>query len=246
MKKILFTGAAMLLVASAAFAGGIDLSVGACPGNAGSVGGETGAVDCTADPGNELAVVVLATWAANEALTDLVGLDGLLEMQVQPDLDAGGFWNVDPAGCGAAGMNSSQVRPAGCTTPAYNNLWSPAGSGTAIAAIRRGPAVQRMAFTVFRPTLATVAANARLFGAQIMFNAGGDLAGACPGCSNTVAMVFNSGKPGTAGSPATELNNSTGLSAGFSNCVGFNGGAANCLAVPTKKRTWGQLKSLYR
>lgn len=248
MKKVLFTGAALLLVASAAFAGGIDLTTGACPSHAGAVGGDAGPIagDCSEEP----VITVYATWAPNEALPDLVGLDGLLEMQALPDLDAASFWNVDATGCGATGLNANQARPAvavcGTAPNAYTAAWSPAGSGNAIAALRRGPAIQRLAFTVFRPSVLSVTANQKVFGAQIFFNNNGDLGASCGGCLSPVAMVWNSGKPGTGGTPATELTGPTGFAPGVNNCVGFNGGASNCAAVPVKNRSWGQLKSLYR
>jgi len=243
MKKVLFAGAAMLLVASAAFGAGIDLSIGACPG-AGGVGEEGGDPGC----GGEPTVSVLATFAPAEAITDLVGIDALLEIQALPDLDAANFWNVSAGGCGLglAGDNflASNVRPTGCAN--HTNTW--AGGIGGASALRRGPAIERIAFACARATALNVIANQRLFGAQLVFNGNGESeTNGCVGCSAPVTMVWNSGKPASQGaSTPSELNNASGAFPAVTNCMGFNGGGPNCAAVPARKATWGQLKSLYR
>jgi hypothetical protein len=70
-------------------------------------------------------------------------------------------------------------------------------------------------------------------------------AGSCAGCSTPMCIVFNSlslSEP----APVVDEILSTPIAAG-SNQITFQGGAgASCSAVPTKNKTWGQIKSLYR
>ena len=70
MKKIVLCCAAMALVASSAFASGVDLTVTACPGNAGA-SNDAGLLDCA---GGQV-VQLLATFLPNESISDLVGID---------------------------------------------------------------------------------------------------------------------------------------------------------------------------
>lgn len=251
MKKVLILCAAMTLAASSAFAvGGIDISVGACPGNVGAVGDNI-PIDCAGGAG----VIILGTWGPAEAISDLVALDGVLDLYVAGGLDGAGFWDFDPSGCNNGALQTSQARPGtGCATPvAYTASWAVAGSGTAVAAYYPGTGVRnktlRMAFTCFRPTLLSVAAGQKLFGFQLIVDGANavEAGGACVGCGQVISLAWNEGTPGAAGglAAATSLTSPTGNFPGFGNCAGLSG-APDCAAVPTKKRTWGQLKSLYR
>ena len=70
MKRIATVVAALTLVASAASAAGIDLSVNGCPGNPTVTGGEVGPLDCAGGVG----VAIVATLVPVEAIPDLIGL----------------------------------------------------------------------------------------------------------------------------------------------------------------------------
>jgi len=245
MKKIAILTAALALIAGSAFAAGIDLSVNACAGNTGATN-DAGALDCA---GGAM-FTILGTWGPAEAVTDLSNMDWSLDMQVGADLGTGAaFWNFDQiTGCNSAALNSSQGRAsAGCSTPNnYLNVWNVSGSGTAVGGGQRGPQIERIFGTCARPSAVSVTANQKLFGFQLFIDlsvspeAGG---GSCVGCTVPGCIVWNSGFPGNfSNSPMTTLD-SPFLG---SNVLSFNGGAALCGAVPAKKHTWGQLKSLYR
>lgn len=244
MKKVLIFAAAMALVAATAFAGGVDLSVGGCPGNAGVTGGAQ-TYDCTSGAG----ITMVVTFAPNENISDLVGIGGIVDAQAAPDLTTSGFWNFDPAGCNPAALANSHVRPSGCTSPVYTATWSVSGSGEGIACVNRGPAIERMAFTCFRPSILSVTAGQKLFGTTISIDGttATEAGGTCAGCPNAFFLVVNDLAPSSNGATVTtDLGGGTGSVAGIDNTMGWQGGLALCCAVPTHKHTWGQLKSLYR
>jgi len=90
MKKVLLFTGALALVAATAFAGGIDLSVTACPDNAGA--SPVATMDC---PGGGV-LTILGTWSPNEPISDLSNLDGTLGYSVVGDLNSTDtFWNFD-------------------------------------------------------------------------------------------------------------------------------------------------------
>jgi len=246
MKKILLMTAALALLASAAFAQGIDLSAVACPGNAG-VTSDAGVIDCAGGG----ALVLLGVFQPAEAISDLGALDGAFRLQANGDLStAAGFWNSDTGdlGCNPLGLGSSFARPtSGCT--GYTNTFT-SGSASLYQGSRRGPKLIQLGGTCARPSPLVVAANQKMFGVQIIFDlstsaeAGGS---ACQGCTLPVAITWNSGTPQSiAGTPTTALIGP----AVFGQTTTANDGANpiyNLIpGTPTKKHTWGQLKSLYR
>jgi len=249
MKKVLLLAGALALVASSAFAqGGIDLSLGGCPNNAGVSGGDFSSV-ATAACGSGSPITIFATFQPNENIPDLVALDGTMDAQVGGDLTTNGFWNFDAAGCNNAALGNSHTRPAGCTSPAYTSTWNLSGAGEGILCVNRGPAIERIVFSCFRPGILAVTAGQKLFGTVITIDGSTatESGGSCSGCSAPFFLVWNIARPGSNGSvqPA-DLGSSGGAQAGVGPQLYANGGNALCCAVPTKKHTWGQLKSLYR
>jgi hypothetical protein len=247
MRKLLITCAAMIgMVTSAHALGGIDLSVNACPGNAGAVG-DVMPIDCASG----LGFTVLGTWAPVEDLPGLTNLDGIMEIYAQEDLDGtGAFWNFDEHGCNSLALHSSEGRPAsGCSSPVdYTDAWASEAGGTAIAAGRVSPHIVRIGFTCYRTSLLSVQADQKLFGIQLIVYGGNaaEAGGSCQGCSSPASIVWNQAEPGDTSVLASQLTGGTGHYPGFGNCMAINNGPGLCGVVPTRKRTWGQLKSLYR
>ncbi len=254
--KIIFITAALALIATWAFAGGIDLSVNACPDNAGATPFAT--TDCSgATP-----LAILGTWEPNEAIPDLSNLDGTLQYAVAGDLDTSSFWNFDGlndcarGGLGAGGpLRSSQARPAsGCESPAYTDTWGVTGSGTAIGGAQSTPRTGKIAFTCYRPSPLGVAAGQRLFGMQIVIDTSeateAGQGGTCTGCTEGACIVWLEGRPeGFGSSTPTNIQGPTGSGAGQGITTGviINAGLVGlCAVVPVRRRTWGSLKSLYR
>lgn len=234
---------------SAQAVGGIDLSLDACPDNAGAIASTT--VDCAA--GGTL--TILATWAPAQAIPDLVGIDALLKLAVGGDLNSNaGFWNFDPASglsfpCDPNRLSTSQLRPpTGCDAPDYLDAWNANGSLGQIACGDRAPILEEIAFACARPSPLSVVAGQRVFGAQILI----DLTipdGTCPGCTLPVCINWFAAHPASNGAVSPdELRAPTGYGAaqGISNLLTFNGGTGLCAATPARRSTWGQLKTLYR
>lgn len=236
MKRVIILGIAMLLAATSALAaGGIDLSLDACPPN-----GRWGCAILDCGSGQEL--LIIGTWAPAEAIPDLVTLDGILDLSVSGGVASNSFWNLDPAGCNGAGLSASGTRPpTGCSAPfVYTDAWS----AIAIEAALVDPQTVRLAFTVSRPTPLSVAAGEHVFGMELRIDglAAVEAGGPCVGCSNAAYLIWTSGKPGSAGAvQPTELTQGTAFLPGFSNQLGLQG-----CGLPIRNPTWGRLKTLYR
>jgi hypothetical protein len=251
MKKIVLFSAALALVASAAFAGGIDLSTVACPDNPGATSSAT--LDCAGG----VPVTVLITWSPNENITQLASLQGLMEIGVGGDLNsAAGFWNFDPAGCNPGALTTANARPSsGCATAGsvYPNTFSGGISGQSTA--NRSSTTEEVAWSVARASAGTANAGTRQFGMQLTVDASTSAesgGGSCTGCTLPACLYQKTAKPGSfdnnEDASLTKLETPTGFGASqtISNLFTFNGGVGQCAAVPVKKNTWGQLKSLYR
>ena len=243
MKKVLILCVAMALFATSAFAAGVDLTFGACPGNAGATD-QAASFDCSA--GDVLSF--FACFQPNEAIPDLAAADCIADLAVQGDLDtSASFWDFS---ANSAGLGLTHTRPAtGCT--GYTATWSPSGSGEAVAFARISPSILRMGIVVYRPSNLSVVANQKLFAFNLTIDTstsaeGGGGTGA--GCSTVPAtFVLQQLNPGSAGGGATTIL-VTGSAATNCTQMGANGtaGAPACGAVPVQRHTWGRLKSLYR
>lgn len=246
--------ASVALMAGTALAaphGGIDLSVGACPDNPGA--SPSGTLDCAA--GNTLAI--LATWAPDVDIQQLAGIEGRIFVEVGGDLETtASFWNFNsldpPAGCGRDNLSLSEIRPSGCDAPEYLDAWNVPGSLHDIAAAQRSPQQLEIAFAASRPSGIAVTQGQRVFGAQLLVALHADGENGCAGCQLPVCVYWHVGRPGSwdANEDARldwmSAPTGYGASQGISFAVGLNGGTGLCSAVPARRTTWGQLKTLYR
>ena len=234
----------MMLLGSSAFAVGADLSFGACPGSPGATA-DAGNLDCA--DGQFLALLVV--FQPQEALSDLIEIDVLFDLAVAGDLSSTAtFWdfeNFDNAP-NRYGLSASHNRPAsGCSL--YRNTWQSGGAEGHDATVT-GQSSERLVAAAYRSSPLAVAADEKLFGLQLTIDASYSaehLGTSGPtGCTLPVCIVLNQLTPRTqSGSDGTPL---TGPSV-FSNTATVNGAASGpCAAVPARRHTWGQLKSLYR
>src|SRR5262245_34814103 len=242
MVKMLVVLAGLAIASQACAGPGIDLSVGACPGNPGSIGYDI-AYDCSSGG----SVVVLGTWSPAENIPSLTNLDGTLEIFFEGlNLDQAPFWNFDPLGCHEGGLNISHLRADGCSAPvSFTNTFLGQSSGSTLTAARTGPSDLRIYFSCFRSDPVSVVRGQRLFGFQLLIDgtAASEAGGPCEGCCFDPALVWLEGRPGVSdGAIPTPLQIPTGFTPGFASDMHFH----NCLPVPVRPRTWGQLKSLYR
>ena len=239
MKRILLATALLSLLATSAFAVGVDLSVGACPGDAGA-SADAGSLDCAGGTN----VTVLATFMPAEDISDLVELDMIFDLVVDGDVSTNAtFWDFETVNHSAISLHHE--RPTGgCSN--YTDVWNVDGGGAVGGVAISLPSKVRIGAISYRPTKAAVLANQRLFGIQLVLDTHQAIegTGSAPGCTRGVCMVLQRATPVSAGGlPTTTLADPSV----FGNQSTFNGGSDSmCFAVPAVRHTWGQLKSLYR
>jgi len=235
MKPIRYLLWLLPLWAVPAGAAGVDLDLVACAGASGAA--YQANVDCAG--GGTFPLFV--TFAPAEAISDLVALDTFFDLTV-PGGDVttlnANFWDFANSNAGA--MQPRHLRPAsGCG--AYLDTWNATNAGEAFGANVIGPTLVRMAATVYRPTGVGVSTNQKLFGCLLLLNTLTSLeaGGTHGGCTRFVTVRATQATPASAsGSPTTTL---TGPNLNTSAYVSLND-----VPVPTTRRTWGRLQSLYR
>ncbi len=237
MKKTLLLCGLLCLFATSAFAIGADLTVVACPGVAGA-SNDAGTLNCAG--GSTL--LLLGTFQPAEAIADLVAADAILDFTIAGgDINSSAnFWDLQTNN--SAALNGAPGRPtSGCST--YANAFGVANSGfAAAAAVQRSDRV-RVATTSYRPNNLATTANQKIFAFQLLIDlstsaeasgAGGN------GCLQPIALALEQIIPGSASNaPVTTL--TSGSSA--LNYVLANGGS---LPTATSRRSWGQLKAMFR
>lgn len=237
MKKVLLLSTALCWFATSAFAVGADLTVVACPGVAGA-SNDAGALDCAG--GSTL--VLLGTFQPAEAIADLVAADAILDFTVAGgDMNSSAsFWDLQVSN--SAALNGAAARPgSGCST--YNNAFGVANSGfAAAAAVQRSDRV-RVATTSYRPSNLAATLNQKIFAFQLLIDlsTSAEASGSGgTGCTLPIALALEQIIPGSASNaPVTTL--TSGSSA--LNYVLANGGS---LPTATSRRSWGQLKAMFR
>lgn len=259
MKKILVLCGAMMLVASAAFAqAGLHMKWAACPNNVAATPTE----DFTCDGSLHQLHGTLSVGASTPGV---VALDGIIDLlYATPTVPA--FWQFQAGGCNESGLALVDGRPGvGCGTLTQNTstLCGTGGTGcdAFITAYAYGSVINfpenraRLLFTLARASTspvtlaASVLPNAHFaFIFQFFEDNASEVGGACDGCLSGVSMTWNqavlyntsatTGGEGIAAAISSADPGSADASTS-SNCAG-------CLAVGTKARSWGQLKSLYR
>ena len=146
MKKLLLISAALCLLATSAFASGVDLVVTACPGNAGS-SNDAGTLDCAGGA----TLILLGVFQPAEAITDLVAADAILDFTVTGgDLgSSANFWDLQVNN--SAALNGAPGRPSTLCV-GYTNAFGVANSGFAAAAAVQSSNRVRVATTSYRPS----------------------------------------------------------------------------------------------
>lgn len=236
MKRALLLAALLCVAATDAFAIGCDLTVNACPGNAGA-SNDAGTLDCAGGA----VLTLLATFQPAEVITDLVAADCILDFCVQGDITgSANFWDMETANSGA--LNASPQRPTtGCT--GYLNAFGVANSGSAFAAARRSESMVRIATTSYRPSNVAVNINAKVFAIALLIDASTSFeASGSPayGCLMPNGISLEQIIPGSANnSPVTTLTSGSQML----NYVFVNGSG---VVTPTQRHSWGALKAMYR
>jgi hypothetical protein len=258
MKKLLILCALLTVVAAPVFAQtnpGIDLTANfKCSTTASNVGASNGGtIDCNALATAAQNVRIYCTLIPAEAISDANGLDGQLDVAIVGDwATSGAFWDMNTAGCqftnssGATpkflGGKPSNGDPCG-TALSVKQVWADLSSFTTNV---DDAAHERVFFGLATGNATGIAAGQRAFGFELrldpVWTVDAGQGGTCGTCSTPVCYSVQAKPASQSGSPTTLLTSGTG-NAGVTNQAFYNAG---CQATPAKKRTWGQLKSLYR
>jgi hypothetical protein len=234
MRILLGAFAALAIAASAAHADGVELTTINCAGDPGS------ALNATVDCAGGTATTMLVAFAPNEAISDLIDVDTIIDYFPQSgDVNTtANFWDFSNAH--ATGITVNPLRPSG-SCGSYTDTWNAPGSGGAFGAVIKSPNWVRTGAGAYRTSPVAVARNQNLFGFQVLVNTPGAVegGGSLGGCSIRTSVVLSQAVPQSLnGSPTTTLTRTSG---GQVPTV-----VLNDRPVPAVRRAWAQLKSLYR
>jgi hypothetical protein len=263
-KALLLTGALLALTVSIASAAGLslawvnpaDLGLNTCPSSLQSLMDFNNA--CTSNSGSQTMIGSIVS----PGLLNVVGEQIIIDMQESPGgVALSSWWDFSDLACrGLSGVQTSSLSLNVAFDPNNDeglclNLWQLSGSG----ATSYGGNMDTH--------LLPAPGRAHITGAFSVVNGGAWPAGTewysfrlsvnrahtvapqtiCAGCQNPACFTFQYGElnqpAGTPGGTARLEN-----PAGKGQSVSYRGGGAlNCAsATPTRRATWGQVKSLYR
>lgn len=183
-------------------------------------------------------------------------VDSVLALEITLDLQHASatlpaWWHLEPTGCRGGAMLADGNFGA---LTACETLWP----GTEVGGLQvyavgepRGGLNQariRVALAVLLENRRSLAADAIYYAARIPIG-NIDTVGpsACPGCAQAACLVLNAilvGRP--PGSPSGDIMIDSPGPAGPNWATWQGGLGADCQSVPLRRRTWGQVKSLYR
>jgi hypothetical protein len=154
------------------------------------------------------------------------------------------WWRLGPGECraGKLGADVQYVNTLGCL-----DAWNGAGNALVQSyTTRPGGAANQARFIVTAgvpgPAAITATAGDLLAYARVFMYLGDSNSGTCLGCGTGACVVLNSLQlvraPGAPGGDVT-------LTTPGANFATWQAGAG-CATVPTRNRTWGQIKALYR
>jgi hypothetical protein len=188
-------------------------------------------------------------------LTLPVAVDSVLGVEIVVDIQHESetlpdWWRFDVNGCRIGSLTADDNF--GSTT-CQDFLLGQASGGVqsyTVGMPRGRPNQARMRIALGVPSNQPRSLNATdmYYAARIVLSNAGVL-GSCTGCEGTACLVLNSilvRRPlRPEGVPSTDVL-ITAPGAGDANWAIWQQGASNCQAVPTRKMTWGAVKSLYR
>lgn len=232
--------AAMLLMASSAMATGLNMTWNACATDGGA-NNKTGA--CTSNLGN--AGTLVGTF---NIPTDVVGATGieLVVDFIANDATLPPWWS---AACRTPFTMNPTISGSAVNCFDWSSGTALGGIGSVIPNYAYGPNTARViaGFAVPPPGVdvtAIPAGSGEYFAFNIILsNAKSTGTGSCAGCATQVCLVFNNMKMVAGLDTAHNIGDAE---APGSNVATWQGVGANCAAVPTRNKTWTQVKALYR
>jgi len=242
MKKWLMTGAALLMATSMAFAGdpfGINLSWDAC----GTNGSGVKTFACDANSGT--ALMLIGSFVPPTGINEFLGITAQVDVTVGTQLPD--WWKHGTGYCrGTTGLETSFdfSTDVGC----LDFYLGQASGGTGYDVGYASPSRARLRIDADVPfaNRGPLVAGEQYFAFKLNFLLDKTTgSGACTGCLNEACIVFNSL---TLRQPAEVLNDFVMTTEEDQNWVTYQSvSILDCPSnTPTRNRTWGQVKSLYR
>jgi len=254
MKKSLLLCCALLALAAPTMVfadanGGLDLTAAACNTNTTPPPSSTFNFDCIAAS----AVIpqeLFACFRVTTAQDSFVGMDVDLDLIVN-DPGLPDWWHFES--CNASGFALTLARNSALCVGALSPWGTQNAGGAGFTPSTHGPNTGHFHGAAARslPFKLNAATNYFAFNLDFYSDNSSDAGGPCAGCARGANLVWNSasitnvrsiGGSGIEAAPYPV--SGPGIR---SDCVTWGAGAPNgCQATPTRSRTWGQLKSLYR
>ena len=235
--------AAMLLVASSAFAAGVRLSWQTCGGD-GLIQNRTFA--CAANTGNS---IIVGSYQLDADILQVNGDELVVDLIAQTAPTLPDWWTfVTPGTCRTTSLSIAAQDGTNCpdmfglqasmNIAAYQLNKANGGTPLGTARILCVNAVQTS-------LIVDLTAGQEYGIAKWTINNQKSVGtGACTGCTVPVCIVFNSANITTEGG-VSDTKLTTPQNPG-ENMITWQGAGADCNAVPTRNTTWGAVKSLYR
>jgi hypothetical protein len=246
MKKILvLCGALLALSATASFAQ-VDLTWNDCV-----LEGSVQDVNYTNCSTALKTIKMYGSFKVPAPLPLFVAADVSMDLQEEGVATLDKFWRYDAVadgGCNSAGIAIKIDADLNGFCGGEANPWGPGGSNAQAFFVnflngQGGPNRARLLFSVARASNDPQPLDplTNYYMADFDFNT--SQRATCPGCTGKVAIVWNSSLLYQNDGNTTVLSGADKLG----NCAKINHSAqTTCDATPTKKSSWGQLKSLYR
>jgi hypothetical protein len=243
----------MVLAATKASGGGINLAWNDCYGAGGTVNKNFA---CNTNSGTN---ILVASFEPPDGITKLVGSSAVIDIQTA-STPLPSWWQLSASGCRAGSLRLDFNPPASQSCADY---WSAAATGSLAYLPGFGGHPDRARITISFG-IPEARAGPVLIGWEyyafrlILDNSKSSGAGACSGCLDPACITLTSVwlyQPEGLGDHAICVplasNQATwrGGAIGGYGCPGTDGPPpppSDCLATPTINRTWGQLKGLYR
>ena len=226
---------------------GISMNWNDCPGGASS--SPDLAFACNTNLGS---FPLVCSLALDSTVTDVIGAELVVDLQpstsVVPD-----WWRLDGSGAGGCRAGALAASFDFSASPGCTDAWLANGFG-GIQSVSIGPPDHPlMSQARIKAVAAVTSDQAVALGPGVQYGVielmlsttKSTGTGACAGCALSACLVLNSillRRIPTTG-PDVYL---IAPASAASNWATWQGTGANCIAVPTRRPTWGQIKSLYR
>lgn len=241
--------AACLLAAGPARAldiGGTQLNWWACPGDPQATPGVP--FDCIAEGGTVYTLV--GTFTLDTDVPNAVSMDADVNIAFPGQASIPSFWQLDLGGCNPFSFGLIKGMPGGCAE--HLNAFCQGDSNSCdlvySAYTVPGSNVLKLSVTVGRGFLHTVDLRGGQRYFAFAFNIPMLGAASCIGCNQPSAIGFSKGTIYSLDGQGELLPAVTvsGSYPGTVACATANDGYSECVTVPVRRTSWGQLKQLYR